>query len=326
MRRPSSRRSRRHRPWRPARPSPLRPRRIRPSVSAAGADRRPPLRRHVVPHRSPQPAARARRRCLSGRSTARSARRGGATPAATPRSRACRAPKPGRATAIPACPRCRPPGRCHRSTGRHRRAAHSRADCASAVANNDAPAPPRPPITAMTAPPRSPSPPDSAASRQRRDEFGLVGGQVHHVLGAHGDRGLPIGGPRFAAAEHDDVSAPRQRGSAQRPAPAASSSTADAPVQACRLGGCATWTTATPAAAATRSTSSRIAGSATIARTPLPAFISPQCGRDATAFPCHCRHLWTRPDLWHRASTSGNENAIPQLRRTSPPIRPTKRV
>ncbi len=35
-------------------------------------------------------------------------------------SRACRAPKPGPAIAIPASPRSRPPDRCHRSTGRHR--------------------------------------------------------------------------------------------------------------------------------------------------------------------------------------------------------------
>ena len=47
----------------------------------------------------------------------------------------------------------------------------------------------------------------------------LVDGQVHDVLGADGYRDLPVGGGWFAAADHDDVGAPRQRGAATAACP-----------------------------------------------------------------------------------------------------------
>ena len=177
-----------------------------------GADRRPPLRRHVVPHRSPRPTALARCRYLSGHSTARSARRsrGNAWRNAAKSSLPCSKARSGQRnpglSSVPdhqidaTAPRVgideQRIARRLRECGREQR----RPGTAAASHHGDD----RTPALAIAA--------GFRGLGQRGDEFGLVDGQVHDVLGADGDRGLPFGGLRFAAAEHDDVGAARQRG------------------------------------------------------------------------------------------------------------------
>ena len=69
------------------------------------------------------------------------------------------------------------------------------------------------------------------------------------------------------------------QGLINRRAVAASSKTATAPVHALRPDGSDAWTTGSPTAAATRSTSSRSAGPPTSAKIPVVVVMPPGCGR-----------------------------------------------
>ena len=153
--------------------------------------------------------------------------------------------------------------------------------------------------------PRSPRGPRRARSSSRAD-FGGVGQfgheiavlrrQGHDVLRADGDRGLPSAASGSAGRPGRRRRGVAARRSAQRRAPCASSNTAAAPAHTLRLDGSAAWTTRTPAAAATRSTSSRSVGADQRERSRCGHHPTLRAGGDTAPSPR--RRLWMKPDLW----------------------------
>ena len=166
-----------------------------------------------------------------------------------------------------------------------------------ATANSDAPAPPRPPITATTAP-RAPSSradsPASASSRTRScscaGSFSTCPAPTSMAAAQVAGAGSPPVTTITCARRGNPVTA--------HPCAAASSSTtAAAADQAFLLTGNAlpAWTTRTPTAAATRSSSSRSAGSASTARMPRASVIviGPPCRGGGTRRQSRQQNLWT---------------------------------
>ena len=278
----------RHRRGRPARPSPLRPAAISTArgqptrqiadhgraASSARIDRPRP----AVPASMSLPA-----RTLD--STLTPSSRGNAC-AQRRRSRAARPPAPGPANAVPASPRLpttrsMPPLHGSTSTSNARRPT-----CARAVANTDAPAPPRPPSRRRRHPGARHRAPDSAASDSAATSSPSSAGRLMTCWAPTAIATCQSPAAGFAAAQHDDVAAPRQRRSARscRPPPRR----AVPPRPRSRPVGSAaaqTWTTAHAGGRGDAVDSSRIAGRRPCASTPLVVFISPQCGASADATP-----------------------------------------
>ena len=161
--------------------------------------------------------------------------------------------------------------------------------------------------------------------RQRGDEFGFVGGQGHDVLGADGDRGLPFGGLRLAAAEQDDVAAAGQRGSGAAAGPSRVEQHGRCPgpgLPARRLGRvhhCHTRSGGDPVDVVAHRRSGDHGEDAVgcVHQPTVRAANRPNASAS--------RDLWTRRRTVDRTCFNAvTENAVPQLRRSSPPIRTTK--
>ena len=118
---------------------------------------------------------------------------------------------PGRANAAPPRPRCPAPDRCRRPTGRRRRATLRRPPTwASAVANTDAPAPPRPAITARTAPRRSVRERTSTASDSSATRSPSCAGRVTTRCAPTAIAACQSACAGLRPTDQEDAAAPRQ--------------------------------------------------------------------------------------------------------------------
>ena len=189
--------------------------------------------------------------------------------------------------------------------------------CANAVAKTEAPAPPRPAITPTTAPRRSSSRHASAASDSSAINSPSCAGSV---MTCCAPTAMAAWKSAASGSERTTRTTRARRGSArcaQRRAAATSSNTATAPVHALRPDGSDAWTTGSPTAAATRSTSSRSAGVADQRQD------SVACGHDLSLQraddipPSWLWHLWMNANLGTNLTNafgmSAFENNVPQL-------------
>jgi hypothetical protein len=121
-----------------------------------------------------------------------------------------------------------------------------------------------------------------AASDSSAIKLAVVRGQREDMLGAHRDGGLEVVGRRCGTDKQNDPAAKAAALGARSVGRDHVEQDGHKVWTAGRLDGSGACTTGNPAATATRSTSSRSAGSPTSARIPLLAFTTSACGRVTT--------------------------------------------